>query len=176
MFVTRSRLCCACSLCLFVYILYCVCFWLTTVYKQWMHFHSTVLCMQIGFKFMHPEGPSEGKSGTKPCPVPLKSSAVLHWLCKPLPSERVVIVAGGHPGRSAGVAQGLPACFLATVASTAGHHNKDSGLSQHLAFLSGPWRQSQTHVHPCTCAYTHNCAWELTMVPHEGLGLSSDKT
>lgn len=52
--------------------------------------------------------------------------------------ERVVTVAGGHPDRSAGIAQGLPACSLATAASTAGNHNKDSGLSQHLASLSGP--------------------------------------
>lgn len=34
---------------------------------------------------------------------------------------------------------------------------------------------NQRHVHPCMCAYTHCCACELIKVPHEGLGLSSDK-
>lgn len=84
-------------------------------------------------------------------------------------------MAGGHPGKSAGMTQGLPACFLATVASTPGHQNKDSSLSQHLASFSPALEGSHKHMHYCACAYTHNCALELTKVPHEGLGLSSDK-
>lgn len=118
---------------------------------------------------MYSDGRSEGKGGTKQWPGHLKSSWVWQWLCKPLPEKKVVT--GGQPGRSAGMAQGLPACLLATTASTVGHRNKDSGLSQHLAFLSVPWRQSQTQL----CVYAPVHAWELTKVPHEGPGLSSDE-
>lgn len=96
---------------------------------------------------MYSEGSSESKSRTENWPVPRKSSVVWQWLSKPWPEERVVAVVGGHPGRSVGMTQGLPACFLANAVSTAGHHNKDSGLSQHLASSFGPWRYSQTPVY-----------------------------
>lgn len=104
---------------------------------------------------MYSEGPSEGESVTKNWPAPLKSSVVWQWLRKPWPWERVVTVAGGCPGGSVGMTQGLPACFLANAASTAGHHNKGSGLSQHLASFSGPWRHSQTPLY--VCKHTQLC-------------------
>lgn len=95
-----------------------------------------------------------GKSGTRHRPAPLKSSEVWQWLCKPLPKERVVTVAGGQSGRSVGMAQGLPACLLASAASSTGHRNKDSGLSQHLASL-WPLKAITNNMCNCVCVHTH---------------------
>lgn len=61
-------------------------------------------------------------------------------------------------------------------ASIIDHHSVDSFLGQQLASSSGP-RRLATMRPPVYSGgpNTHKCTWQLTEVPYEGLGPSSDK-
>lgn len=106
---------------------------------------------------MYSEGPSEVEVKTKHWPAPLKSCVAWQWLCKPEPFERVVTVAGGHPDRSVGMAQGPSmfsghCCFHRRPPKQRQWVEPAHGLSRSLSLaLEGNHKNALV----CACAYTH---------------------